>query len=90
MYQSDSLESSLWADDLAQSGRSAPTVETQNYTVKDNECLSEIVMRLTGSGNWRAVYELNKDAIGPNPNYLEPGTVLIIPDAVSEERGDDS
>jgi nucleoid-associated protein YgaU len=47
-------------------------------------------MRLTGSGNWRAVYELNKDAIGPNPNYLEPGTVLIIPDAVSEERDDDS
>ncbi|MBR1856150.1 MAG: hypothetical protein IJ803_03650 [Oribacterium sp.] len=46
--------------------------------------------KLTGSTNWKSVYELNKDTIGSNPNYLDEGMVLLIPAAVVEDEEDDS
>ncbi len=90
MYQSDSLESSLWADDSMRSGRSEPDTDTIEYKVHENECLGEIVRKLTGTANWQSVYELNKETIGSNPNYLEKGMILIIPKAVVEGEDDDS
>ncbi len=90
MYQSGSPESSLWVNDSMSSGRSVPDTDTIEYKVRDGECLAEIVQKMTGSGNWKSVYELNKDTIGSNPNYLEEGMVLMIPNAVTEGEDDDS
>jgi len=29
--------------------------------------------------SWQSIYDINRQAIGPNPNRLEPGTVLTVP-----------
>ena len=79
------LSQSLGCTNSYESGRIAPETKTQNYTVRKGEGLEEIVMRLTGSHNWRPVYALNKDAIGTNPNYIAEGTVLIIPEAIDHD-----
>lgn len=53
----------------------------QTYTVKKGDCLSTIAKKLTGSSNWRPIYEQNKNVIGSNPNLIKPGQVLTIPGA---------
>ncbi len=35
----------------------------------------------TDQSKWMAIYEVNKAAIGPDPNQLRPGMVLRIPEA---------
>jgi nucleoid-associated protein YgaU len=35
----------------------------------------------TEPAKWTAIYEINKTAIGPDPNQLRPGMVLRIPEA---------
>ena len=51
----------------------------KTYTVKNGDCLSSIARQLTGSSDWHALYEQNKDIIGSNPNFIKDGTVLVIP-----------
>ena len=81
MSRSENL-GSLLQNDYSQNGRLNPETETQEYTVKNTgESLMEIVRRMTGSTDWRPVYKLNADIIGSNPNYLEPGMVILIPNA---------
>jgi nucleoid-associated protein YgaU len=31
------------------------------------------------SASWEAIYSLNRDVIGPNPNLISPGEVLKLP-----------
>lgn len=52
---------------------------TQSYTVKSGDSLSTIAKKLTGSSNWKKIYEQNKSVIGSNPNKLKVGQVLTIP-----------
>lgn len=54
---------------------------TQSYTVKSGDSLSTIAKKLTGSSNWKKIYEQNKSVIGSNPNKLKVGQVLTIPGA---------
>lgn len=54
---------------------------TQSYTVVSGDTLSGIARKLTGSTNWRTIYEQNKGVIGSNPNMIKPGQVLTIPGA---------
>lgn len=75
-------ESSQWLDDYTRSSRAVPETEMQIYEVKKGECLSEIVRKMTGSNNWRPVYELNKSIIGSNPNNLVEGMMISIPNAL--------
>ena len=51
----------------------------KTYTVKRGDCLSSIARQLTGSSDWHALYEQNKEIIGSNPNLIKDGTVLVIP-----------
>ena len=51
----------------------------KTYTVKRGDCLSSIARKMTGSADWHALYEQNKDIIGSNPNLIKDGTVLVIP-----------
>lgn len=70
------------SSDSGTSGRDQPeTTSTQSYTVKSGDTLSGIARKLTGSTNWRAIYEQNKGVIGSNPNMIKPGQVLTIPGA---------
>lgn len=58
-----------------------PTTQAKTYTISSGDTLWTIAKRATGDGsNWKALYELNKDAIGTNPNRIYSGTVLTLPE----------
>jgi len=49
------------------------------YTVADGGTLSGIAAALATPGGWPALYAANRQAIGPDPNEIQVGTVLVIP-----------
>ena len=54
------------------------------HVVAAGDTPSTITQKYYGStdpGKWTAIYEINKTAIGPDPNQLRPGMVLRIPEA---------
>lgn len=54
--------------------------EPTTYTVAAGDSLSKIAQNKLGSQNrWKEIYELNKRAIGDNPNIINVGTVLTLP-----------
>ena len=48
------------------------------YTVQSGDTLSGIAAQL-GITDWRRVYEANRGVIGPDPNRIFPGQVLVLP-----------
>src|SRR5512138_2058167 len=54
---------------------SSPTYVT--YVVQKGDTLGGIAARYCTT--WRAIYDINKDTIGSNPNRIETGMVLTIP-----------
>lgn len=46
------------------------------YTVVRGDSLSKIAAKLGFPGGWKALYELNREVIGPDPNIIKPGQVL--------------
>jgi LysM repeat protein len=55
------------------------TGEPARYTVTPGDTLSAIATTLGLPGGWQALYTLNRQAIGPNPDLVRPGTVLAVP-----------
>jgi len=54
-------------------------VAAQNYTtvvVQRGDTLAKIASR--NCADWQEIYNMNWQAIGPNPNTVEPGTVLTV------------
>ncbi|MNX35900.1 LysM domain/BON superfamily protein [compost metagenome] len=52
-----------------------------SYTVRSGDTLSSIAQAALGdSDRWREIYDLNKNAIGSNPNVIIPGTMIKLPD----------
>jgi LysM repeat protein len=49
------------------------------YTVQAGDHLASIARRFGVAGGWQAVYALNRDVIGPDPDVLRPGEVLRLP-----------
>ena len=52
------------------------------HTMKPDETLSHLALKYYGSAirdKWMVIYEANKEAIGPDPAHVKPGTVLKIP-----------
>ncbi len=52
------------------------------YTVVSGDSLSAIAVKFYGAGaggNWKSIYEANKETIGDDPNLIRPGQVLKIP-----------
>lgn len=52
----------------------------QAYTVVRGDCLWGIAKRFYGNGSkYTAIYDVNRNVIGGNPNLIYPGQVLTIP-----------
>ena len=49
------------------------------HTVKRGETLSSIARKYRIEGGWQALYKANKQMIGPYPNRLNVGTLLVVP-----------
>ncbi len=56
-------------------GRMTPA----RYTVQAGDSLSGIAAALGVRGGWRALYAANRKVIGPDPDVIRPGTVLVPP-----------
>jgi len=52
---------------------------TARYVVQPGDTLSGIAARLDVRGGWPALYAANRPVIGPDPDVLNPGTVLVLP-----------
>ncbi len=48
------------------------------YVVKAGDTLSKIA-KARGLDGWQQLYEINKEAVGPNPNLIFPGLELTLP-----------
>lgn len=49
-------------------------------TVQKGDTLSGLAKRHLGAASrWREIYDLNRGAIGTNPDKIFPGTVLTLP-----------
>ena len=59
--------------------RTEPKASTQEYIVKKGDTLTSIAKRLTGSSNWKPIYNANRAVIGGNPNRIKTGQKLSIP-----------
>ena len=55
------------------------TTRTTRYVVHSGDTLSAIAARFAVRGGWPALYAANRKAIGPDPNVIHSGTVLVVP-----------
>jgi len=62
------------------------TSHTTKYVVKDGDTLADIATRFAVRGGWPALYAANRRAIGPDPNIVHAGTVLVVPGQVAPFR----
>ena len=49
------------------------------WVVQPGDTLSAIAVALAVPGGWQALYAANRSRIGPDPNVIQPGTVLVLP-----------
>jgi LysM repeat protein len=55
------------------------TSHTTKYVVRRGETLSGIAAEFAVRGGWPALYAANGRAIGPDPDIIHAGTVLVLP-----------
>jgi LysM repeat protein len=65
-------------------GTTAAALETAarpvaRYVVQHGDTLSGIAARFSVRGGWAALYAANRSLIGPDPDVIHPGTVLVLP-----------
>jgi LysM repeat protein len=56
------------------------------YAVRPGDTLSGIAARFAVHGGWPALYAANRPRIGPDPNTIRPGTVLVLPGRMAPAR----
>jgi nucleoid-associated protein YgaU len=59
-------------------GALLPAPPPRTYTVQPGDTLSGIATQL-GLPDWQRLYEANAAVIGPDPNRILPGQVLVVP-----------
>jgi LysM repeat protein len=64
---------------LTASAAPVTAANQHKYVVQDGDTLTSIAARLAVRGGWRALYRANRHLIGPNPNLIRTGTVLVVP-----------
>jgi LysM repeat protein len=53
------------------------------YVVRPGDSLSSIAVARAVRGGWQALYAANRRVIGPDPDVIHPGTVLVLPGQVT-------
>jgi LysM repeat protein len=53
------------------------------YVVRPGDSLSSIAVARAVRGGWQALYAANRRVIGPDPDVIHPGTVLVLPGLVT-------
>jgi LysM repeat protein len=53
------------------------------YVVRPGDSLSSIAVARGVRGGWQALYAANRRVIGPDPDVIHPGTVLVLPGQVT-------
>ena len=56
------------------------------YVVQHGDTLSGIAARFAIPGGWAALYAANQALLGPDPNAIQPGTVLVLPGKTAPVR----
>ncbi len=56
------------------------------YVVQPGDTLSGIAARLAVRGGWPALYAANRPHIGPDPDVIYPGTILVLPGRMAPAR----
>jgi LysM repeat protein len=56
------------------------------YVVQPGDTLSGIAARLAVRGGWPALYAANRPRIGPDPDVIHAGTVLVLPGRMALAR----
>jgi len=64
----------------------AQPTPTVRYVVQSGDTLSGIAAALAVRGGWPALYAANQQAIGPDPNFIPVGTVLVLPGQAAAGR----
>ncbi len=59
---------------------------TRKYVVQPGDTLSGIASAFGIHGGWPALYAANRQAIGPDPGLIRPGTALVLPGRASPTR----
>src|SRR5512135_2687103 len=64
------------------------SVPIVTYTVQPGDTLAKIASRYCTT--WQEIYNMNAYVIGPDPNVLNPGTVLYVPNRCPASGGSGS
>ncbi|MCU0568846.1 MAG: LysM peptidoglycan-binding domain-containing protein [Oculatellaceae cyanobacterium Prado106] len=57
-----------------------PPLNLKVYATKAGDAVFTIAQRFYGNmKHWNIIYDMNRDVIGDNPNHLEVGLLLLIP-----------
>jgi nucleoid-associated protein YgaU len=56
-----------------------PAGPAVTWTVRPGDTLSAIAVALALPGGWQALYAANRRVIGPNPDLIRAGTILVTP-----------
>jgi LysM repeat protein len=62
---------------LAAPATASGSAQTVSYVVKPDDTLASIARQFCTT--WQQIYHINRAVIGPNPNVLRSGTVLVVP-----------
>lgn len=80
----ESLYRKMDVHKLAELARKGSTAMIKaEHTIAEGDTLSLLALKYYGKAArdyWMLIYETNKEAIGPNPGMITPGTVLKIPE----------
>jgi LysM repeat protein len=72
------------ADVAATSATTPPKAHpAPRYVVLPGDSLSSIAVAHAVRGGWQALYAANRRVIGPDPDVIHPGTVLVLPGLVT-------
>jgi len=75
-----SNEVTTLASTLSVAGAFVPAARpAARYVVQPGDTLSGIAARFGVRGDWPALYAANRPLIGPDPDVLRPGTILVLP-----------
>lgn len=71
--------------------RTRPRPGSRTYVVREGDTLFDIARAELGrSSRWAELYELNRDVLGDDFDYLTPGMKLVLPAETPAEEADDA